>query len=238
MTLKLARFHSYKISLRLILIIIIQAIYSVCLFSQETEPGNWLMYFGQNKLNENWSIHSEIQYRNHTVSPGNIEQLLIRGGMNYHLDPKAFVTIGYGHITSHDYESEQKAPESTEHRIWQQLIMKNSIGKTKFEHRYRVEQRWVNDDYRNRLRYRLMATIPFSGNEIEKGDFYLGLYDEVFLNTEDNFFDRNRLFGAIGYQLNANTGLQVGALNQRITDFGKWYLQFALFLNTDLSKNS
>ena len=83
-----------------------------------------------------------------------------------------------------------------------------------------------------------MATIPFSGKTIEPGDLYFGFYDEIFLNTENVFFDRNRLFGALGYQLNDNTGIQVGMLNQRITDFGKWYLQFALFLNTDLSKNS
>lgn len=219
-------------------ILFFNVICSVYLCSQEVEPGNWLMYFGQNKLNDTWSIHSEVQYRNHTAAPGNIEQLLLRAGMNYHVDGNAFVTLGYGHITSHVYESEQKSPESTEHRIWQQLIMKNSVGKIKFEHRYRIEQRWVNDDYRNRLRYRLMATIPFSGNTIEPGDLYLGLYDEIFMNTEDVFFDRNRLYGAIGYQVNEKTGIQVGMLNQRINSFGKWYLQFALLLNTDLSKKS
>ena len=210
----------------------------LCFLAQETEPGNWLMYFGLNKLNDTWSIHTEAQYRNHTAYPGNIEQLLLRTGVNYHIDKNAFVTLGYGHITSHVYESEQKAPESTEHRIWQQLIMKNKVGKFGFEHRYRIEQRWVNDDYRNRLRYRIMATMPFSGNTIEPGDFFLGLYDEIFMNTEETFFDRNRLYGAIGYQVKSNLGLQVGMLNQRVNAFGKWYLQFAILLNTDLSKQS
>lgn len=195
--------------------------------------GNWMMYFGMNRVSDKLSIHSEIQYRNHKVGPS-IEQLLLRTGLNYHISNNAFVTAGYGYIASHEFESEQSGPESTEHRIWQQLIMTNFIGRFKFEHRYRVEQRWVNDDYRDRLRYRLMLFYPINKPKIEKGTVFLGIYDEIFLNTKDTFFDRNRLYGAVGYQLNQNAGIQVGVLRQRVNDFGKWYLQFALIFNTDL----
>jgi len=60
-------------------------------FSQQ-ETGNWLMYFGTNKISEKFSIHSEAQYRNHTISPTNTEQLLLRTGLNYHFKPNASAT--------------------------------------------------------------------------------------------------------------------------------------------------
>ena len=117
------------------------------LFAQQGEAGNWLMYFGLNKVSDKFSVHTEVQYRNHTLAPINIEQLLLRTGLNYHFSNKAFITVGYGYIAGYQFGSEQKNPEAQEHRIWQQFILTNNIGRVKFEHRYRVEQRWVNSDY-------------------------------------------------------------------------------------------
>ncbi len=203
------------------------------LFAQQNEFGNWLMYFGTNRISDDWSIHSEIQYRNHTIEPINIEQLLLRTGLNHHVAKNAIITVGYAYVASHDFESEQKAPESKEHRIFQQLILTNKVSRLKFEHRYRLEQRWVNDDFRNRIRYRLMLFLPLNKPEITKGTFFLGLYDEIFLNTERVFFDRNRLYGALGYQFNKSTQVQLGYLRQRVNDFGKDYLQVGLVFNPD-----
>jgi hypothetical protein len=158
----------------------------------------------------------------------------LRTGLNYHFSNKAFATAGYAYIPSFIFESEQRAPESKEHRIWQQFILKNNIGRVFFEHRYRLEQRWVNSDFRSRFRYRLMLMLPIGKPKIEQGSFFIGLYDEIFVNSKNVFFDRNRLYGALGYQINSNTSVQTGMLHQRVNDFGKWYLQFALVYNPDL----
>ncbi len=203
---------------------------------QQDEFGNWIMYFGLNRISDDFSIHSEVQYRNHTLEPVNIEQLLLRTGLNYHVSKNAMITAGYAYVASHDFESEQKAPESTEHRIFQQLILINKVSRLKFEHRYRLEQRWVNSDYRNRIRYRLMVFLPLNKPTITTGTFFLGLYDEIFLNTERVFFDRNRLYGALGYQFNKATQVQVGYLRQRVNEFGKDYLQLGLVFNPDFRK--
>ena len=214
------------------------------LFAQLTQDitGNWLMYFGTNRISDNLSIHSEVQYRNHTVSPTNIEQLLLRTGLNYHISKTAVATLGYGYIPSYNYINEESELGSTENRIFQQLIMTNKVGRVKFEHRYRIEQRWVKNttteetDYKNRLRYRLMAFIPLNKPVIEKGTVFLGIYDELFINTKQTFFDRNRFYTALGYQINKMTQVQVGYLRQRVNDFGKNYLQFAVVYNTDFRK--
>ena len=202
----------------------------MALLAQEG-PGNWLMYFGQNKLSERWSIHTEVQHRNYELSPATLEQLLMRSGVNYHHRSGVMYTAGYARIHNHVFESEQSAPELTEDRIFQQVIMSHWNGRVKSEHRYRFEQRWVADEFRMRFRYRLMVFIPINTERIEPGTWFAGIYDEVFINSESTFFDRNRLYGALGYQLNSVTQLQIGALHQQVGDFGKWHAQFAVVFN-------
>ncbi|NQX96577.1 MAG: DUF2490 domain-containing protein [Flavobacteriales bacterium] len=204
------------------------------LVGQQEETGSWMMYFGSNKISNKLSIHTEIQYRSHTISPNNIEQLLLRTGLNYHFSKKAFATIGYAYVPSFIYESEQKEPEAIEHRIWQQFILTNNIGRIKFEHRYRAEQRWVNESRKNRFRYRLMLFFPLNKPVIEKGTIFLGVYDEVFINSKTVFFDRNRLYGALGYQFHKTSNIQIGVMHQQLNRFGKWHLQFAFFINPSL----
>ena len=226
-----------KTSVQSLYLLLIPLFLSVSSYSQEG-TGNWLMYFGTNRVSDKFSVHTEIQYRNHTVTPDNIEQLLLRVGLNYHFSNKAFVSAGYAYITSYEFESEQKSPEAKEHRVWQQFILTNNIGRVKFEHRYRIEQRWVNQEYKNRFRYRLMLFIPLNKPIIEKGTLFLGLYDEIFINTKEPYFDRNRLYGALGYQFNKATSIQAGMMNQQLTNYGKWYLQFAFVFNPDLRKKN
>ncbi len=209
----------------------------VSLLSQNNEIGNWIMYFGTNKISEKISIHTEFQYRNHTLGISNTEQLLPRIGLNYHFSKKAIVTAGYAYIPSYIFDSEQSSPEIEEHRIWEQFILTNKIGRVKFEHRYRLEQRFVNKKFKNRFRYRIMLFIPLNKPKIEKGSVFLGVYDEVFINAKETFFDRNRLYGGLGYQLNKNVNIQTGLLHQQLNRFGKFYLQFAMVFNTDLRKN-
>ncbi len=200
----------------------------------QTDTGNWLMYFGTNTVSEKFSIHTEAQYRNHTISPTNIEQLLLRTGLNYHFKPNASATFGYAHIGNYEYDSERKSPEVEEHRIWQQFLTTNTIGRVKLEHRYRLEERFVEDDFKMRFRYRLMVFVPLNRPIIEAGTLYLGIYDELFINDKRNFFDRNRLYGGLGYQYANNMHFQVGLLRQEVQTTAKTFLQFGLIFNTDL----
>jgi hypothetical protein len=208
---------------------------STSVLSANDDVGNWLMYYGSNKINDKYSIHTEFQFRNHTLVPNNTEQMLFRTGLNYHFAKDKFVTAGYAYIPSYKFGSEQDAPETEEHRIWQQFIANEKYGKVKLEHRFRLEQRWVDGDYKNRVRYRLMMFSPINNKTVmTEGSVFLGLYNEIFLNTKNTIFDRNRLYGAIGYQYKKNIGFQMGVMNQRVNGFDKWYLQFGLVWNTDI----
>jgi len=209
------------------------------LFSNSQEDtGNWIMYFGTNKISDKLSIHSELQHRNHTISPTNIEQLLLRTGLNYHIKPNASATIGYAYIGNHTYESNRNSPEVEEHRIWQQFLTTNKIGRIKFEHRYRIEERFIEKDFKTRFRYRIMLFYPLNRKLFETGTIYLGIYNELFINGEKTFFDRNRLYGGIGYKYSQNTEFQIGLLRQEVQTSVKTFLQFGMILNTDFKKKN
>jgi len=202
--------------------------------SAENELGNWLMYFGTHKISEKYSLHYETQLRNYEVI-SNFNQLLPRVGLNYHIDESSIVTAGYAFIPTQDEFDKGWGKEMvTENRIWEQFILRNSINRVKIRHRYRLEQRWVKagdiTTYKNRARYMLSVKLPISKNE--ESPLFISLYDEIFLNISDNPFDQNRLFAALGYQVNKQMNIQLGYLRHRSGSLDLNRLQLALFLNT------
>jgi hypothetical protein len=91
-------------------------------------------------------------------------------------------------------------------------------------------------DFRTRFRYALFADVPLNGRGTGDGAIYLALYDEVFVNGElaigDNRvvqrFDRNRLYGALGYGLTDRYKLQGGYMLQTLTNGSKGQIQLSL----------
>lgn len=183
-------------------------------FSQESNLGNWLIYIGNKKLNSKWNIHNEVQYRNYNAI-GDLEQLLLRTGIGYNITEKNNILLGYGYILSENYVGNTDDKVSVnEHRIFQQYTTKQSIGKVKLSHRYRFEQRFVEEDFKLRFRYFLSLNVPLKNNESGGSLFYLSAYNEIFLNSKSSIFDRNRLYGGLGYNVNKNVRIELGYMNQ------------------------
>ncbi|HET6243799.1 MAG: DUF2490 domain-containing protein [Bacteroidetes bacterium] len=215
---------------------------NVSAFSQSSsnKTGNWTMFFGQLRLHDKWSIHTEAQYRDYGIFD-EAEQILLRSGINFHLQSSSSLSAGYARVNSYtDNDELMESPHSSENRIWQQFLMRNNLGRFIFEHRYRLEQRWkqTNDNiqYLNRIRYLLRITVPLNKQKIEKNTLFLSLYDEVFIHFSSPPFDRNRLYGAIGYQFIPNANIQIGYLAQTVNTTTKHYLQAAIFYNIDFRK--
>lgn len=183
-------------------------------FSQNSDFGNWLIYIGNKKLNSKWNIHNEVQYRNYNAI-GNLEQLLLRTGLGYNISEKNNILLGYGYILSENYVGNTDDKTSVnEHRVFQQYTTKQNIGKVKLSHRYRFEQRFVEEDFKLRFRYFLSLNIPLKYNESGESPFYLSAYNEIFLNSKSSIFDRNRVYGGLGYNLSKNVKIELGYMNQ------------------------
>ncbi|MEX0810971.1 MAG: DUF2490 domain-containing protein [Chitinophagales bacterium] len=211
------------------------------LFSQNNESklGYWLMGFNQTRFHKNWSLHSEIQYRSYEVLP-NTEQLLLRGGINYHINSEHSVTAGYGRIHNHAFDKDANPGiQVSENRIWQQYLMLNNISRVFFQHRYRIEQRWLktehSSNYLNRFRYFLRVSVPINNAELKAKTLYLTLYDEIFIHIDEQPFDRNRLYGALGFRWTSMLSIEVGYLAQT-TATTQHLLQTAVFYNIDFRK--
>ena len=66
-----------------------------------------------------------------------------------------------------------------------------------------------------RLRYFLAINIPLGRAGAEKRPFYLSAYNEIFMDTKkERAFDRNRLYGGLGYRLNPKIRFEFGYMNQ------------------------
>ena len=197
--------------------------------AQGSDVGNWLIYIGNKKVNSRFNLHNEIQYRNYDAI-GDLEQLLLRTGLGYTFkDNSSNLLLGYGYIVSENYKDENDKYAINEHRIFQQFTSSQTIGSIKIQHRYRFEQRFVERDFKQRFRYFVSFNIPL---KIKKNtQTYLSVYNEIFMNTNSPVFDRNRLYGGIGYNINNNIRIEIGYMNQFFEKYNRDQLNIISFVN-------
>jgi len=201
------------------------------LSAQDSNLGNWILGFGNKQINDKINWHHEIQYRNYNAA-GDLEQLLLRTGIGYNLSPKNNnLLLGYGYITSQNYVDSVEKVTVNEHRIYQQFTTKQKFGRTSISHRYRLEERFVGEDFKMRFRYFLAAKFALNNTELIDRTVYLALYNELFVNSVSTFFDRNRLYGGLGYKLNKNIRFELGYMNQYFNIDGRDQINIATFIN-------
>ena len=156
-------------------------------------------------------------------------------------------TVGYAYAYSYPYGNHPSTSKAfPENRVYEQLLIRNKIKKIAFQHRLRVEQRFVRVnrpdnpteqwEFRQRFRYMLRGDIPLPNKRL-----YVGLYDEVFINFGANrgnrYLDQNRAYGALGIKLSKFEKVEVGYMHQYIPQRNglvvenNHTLQFALFSN-------
>jgi hypothetical protein len=193
----------------------------------------WLMLFGNHRISDRWGLHTEYQWRR-AEGFEHWQQSLLRLGADYYAKNDVQYTAGYAWIRSFQYGDQPIAHNNNEHRIWQQIITKSKVSRVDVQHRYRLEQRfienWVKDDegvyvqdgfsFRQRVRYRLLLTVPLSRKEMADNTLFFAAYDEVFLGfgrgIAKNILDQNRLYASLGWRFNAACNIQLGYLNQYI----------------------
>ncbi|CAI8363591.1 MAG: Uncharacterised protein [Flavobacterium sp. SCGC AAA160-P02] len=193
---------------------------------QEKGPGNWLVYIGSKQMNSKWNLHHEVQYRNYNAI-GDLEQLLVRIGLGYNIGSRSNLLLGYGYINSENFlrnGDDQITVE--EHRIFQQLITKQDIGSIALQHRYRFEQRFIGSDFRTRFRYFLGINIPLKNSK-----YYLSAYNEIFLNGTSDVFDRNRIYGGVGYKFSKGIKMEVGYMSQVFETASRDQINIMTFIN-------
>jgi len=202
------------------------------LVAQQNLHSGWLASFNTFSLSNKWSLHLDVQLRS-TDELSQVQTILFRPGINYHLNKKQVLTAGYAYIPNR-YVSAADNELIAEHRLWQQFIQLQPVKKLSIQHRFRFEERFIPkpavdneglyaDEYSfaTRFRYFVRSVIPLTSQTgaFEKGIF-TALQNEVFLNaTNQNAvngktFDQNRLYIALGYRLVKQFDIEAGYMWQ------------------------
>jgi|SRR5688572_21151630 hypothetical protein len=210
-------------------------------FSQKKDFGSWNVITTKLLLTDKWGVYNELQLRSQSFYDNHF-YYEVKGGVSYSLNKSFSFLLGVGkYITYTDGGSFKKPVSANETRFWQQLTMNHYLERIKFEHRYRVEQRWFKTGFRNRFRYRLNAAVPINNKKIGPKTFYIASFNEIFLTNKEPYFERNRFFLGTGYQINKMFTIQPGYVYQfdyRNNDgAGKHFFQLTLGIEIDGHKN-
>lgn len=203
-------------------------------FSQKNisnQNHSWIIYNGNHKLYEKFGIHTEYQWRREDWYK-NWQQSLMRLGLDYYVNSSLSATVGYGWIVTFPYGEQPITHEFQEHRIWEQINLKSKYGRFEIQHRYRLEQRflenWIASNggnytkstnlFRQRIRYRFMVQVPLTKKEMTDNTLFLNINDEPFIGfgkgIGKNIVDQNRFIAALGWRFNKEFNIQLGYLNQ------------------------
>lgn len=182
--------------------------------SQSKNVGTFQLLNADYYLTPKWNLWFEQQARSDKF----LNQFFyheLKGGVNYKVQKDFAVLLGIGQYATYSHGGNFKTPVANhEFRLWEQFTLSNQVSRVKLDHRFRIEQRFRTDGYRNRFRYRLNSTIPINKKQMEDGTLYTTISDEVFLREKERYFERNRFIWALGYQFAKQFTLQVGWCRQ------------------------
>ncbi len=188
------------------------------------------------------------------------QQSILRLGVEYAVNTKVSVMGGYALVKTFPYGTQPILHEFDENRLFEQLNLKDKVGPFEIQHRYRLEQRLleqyaknatndivqVDPVYRNRMRYRAMVVVPLSRKEMGDNTLFLNVNNELFVGfgkgIAKNPLDQNRLIAALGWRFNPESNIQVGYLNQFViksnaTDMERNHsLWISMVYNLDFTK--
>ncbi|MDR6786291.1 hypothetical protein ABIE26_005010 [Pedobacter africanus] len=194
-------------------------------FSQTRQQhSGWLFILNSTKFNDKWGAHLDVQLRSEDNWDG-VRNFLFRPGVTYYIDKNSNATLGY--LLANTYLSLDGLRDNilTEHRIWEQYILTHKIKTLNIQHRFRLEQRFMETNQGNvfaqRLRYFFRFVLPVGHKQeiFTKGPF-IALQNELFFNVQNrsklnnHIFDQNRAYGAVGYRFSKSFDLEAGYMNQ------------------------
>lgn len=219
------------------LCILIASCISLSTNAQKSDVGNWFIYLGNQKINDKWNWHNEVQYRNFDFA-GDLEQLLLRTGIGYNLTERNNnVLLGYSFINSEPYISGTRDKKNiNEQRVYQQFLTKQTFNRVNVTHRYRVEERFIEDDFKLRFRYFISLNIPINKREMTKNAIYFSAYNELFINSRSAVFDRNRIYSALGFCISKDLKVEAGAMSQIFENKNRTQFQIAFFNSLPFQK--
>lgn len=125
----------------------------------------------------------------------------------FSLSPRIKLGMGYYYRRSEPLVTADRY----EHRLLQQAGFISFIGDERLSHRIRTEQRFRSSSFQNRLRYRLAYDFPLSGEQLDEGERYGILKNEIMTAfTLDEADAENRFSVGMGWYYSRKFKFELG----------------------------
>ncbi len=184
------------------------------------DTGIWLATVGNGvfkSLSEDLPLHwsFDTHYRMRDDSNG-FDQSILRPGLGLKFAEDQILWAGYAWINN----SPVSGDSFDEHRFWQQWTATPSMGAWSFQHRSRLEQRWLETGDDIGMRWRQMHRVQKTLSGCPQ--WSLIAWDEAFFHLNDTDwgaeagFDQNRAFLGFGFKRCSRAAVrtEIGYLNQ------------------------
>jgi hypothetical protein len=182
--------------------------------AQYSDLGSWNILNVKYNLTQDWSCFGEGQLRSLKFYD-DFHYYEVKGGVSYKFNKNLTFTLGAGSYQTYKEGGNFVLPKNNnEIRIWPQLILVQPLNNFKIEHRYRIENRFTSNGYKNRFRYRLGVSYAFGKKTESVHPYILGFQNEIFFTDKEPYFERNRLSINLSHRFTKHTSVLVGYVHQ------------------------
>jgi len=189
------------------------ASYSSSKAQTEQSIGNWNSIILKGKISPKWSLLGEGHIRSSNYD-FKYDYFEIKSGIGYSITKNLTGLFGTGFFNTDEPGGFFRTPAlQKELRTWLELNLKQTFKRLYFEHRVRLEQRFIPNNYKNRVKYRLGLLLPVNKATLVQGSMYLAINDELFIPQHGPVVEKNRFYFGMGYKMNSNATLQLGCIN-------------------------
>lgn len=194
---------------------------NACCQDKQTENREmmWAGYFNQSRFTTRSGLWADVHLRLTDEFVNEVHAALGRIAYVYFFSDRARLSAGYAwqHQPGH-----QGSRDVNERRAWQQIQWFEKKNWFNMMQWLRVEQRFHEKqeqyEFSNyRVRYNMALTIPVTRREVLPRTPFVFVNNELFVNfgknIVNNYFDQNRFFIGLGYQVDTHLNFQLGYMN-------------------------
>ena len=213
--------------------LIILALLHVMVICGQDGPSAWGTVFVNGPYKMRWGLHLDAQLRS-GVDMNQLKTWLIRPGLQYQLNKKNILALGYAYVHGITKTTGVSA-YTPEHRLWQQWLYLQPIRRFTLQHRLRLEERFIGPTrftegvgipsmsiYSTRFRYFNRLILPWSTKRPFERGLFGAIQNEFFLHMtggdklNGRWFDQNRFYLALGYRPAPVWDLEIGYMRRDV----------------------